>query len=85
LIERFYDPLSGSIKVDDEPISSFNVSSYRSFLGLVSQEPNLFDLTVKENITFGCTNVPSQEEIENAAKMANIHDVRLFLIHLIVY
>jgi ATP-binding cassette subfamily B (MDR/TAP) protein 1 len=74
LIERFYDPISGTIFVDGKDISSLNLSSYRSHLGLVSQEPNLFDLSVKENIIFGCDTIPSQEEIETAAKKANIHD-----------
>jgi ATP-binding cassette subfamily B (MDR/TAP) protein 1 len=74
LIERFYDPLSGSIVVDGMDISTLNLSNYRSFLGLVSQEPNLFDLSVKENIIFGCNTAPSQEDIEAAAKKANIHD-----------
>jgi ATP-binding cassette subfamily B (MDR/TAP) protein 1 len=60
--------------VDGNDISSLNLSSYRSYLGLVSQEPNLFDLSVKENIIFGCDTVPSQEEIEIAARKANIHD-----------
>jgi ATP-binding cassette subfamily B (MDR/TAP) protein 1 len=74
LIERFYDPISGTILVDGKDISSLSISSYRSHLGLVSQEPNLFDLSVKENIIFGCDSIPSQEEIEKAAKKANIHD-----------
>ncbi len=74
LIERFYNPISGTIIVDGNDISSLNLSSYRSYLGLVSQEPNLFDLSVKENIIFGCDTVPSQEEIEIAARKANIHD-----------
>ena len=39
LIERFYDSLSGSILIDDQPISELNVQEYRKHLALVSQEP----------------------------------------------
>jgi ATP-binding cassette subfamily B (MDR/TAP) protein 1 len=39
LVERFYDPLSGSILIDDQPISELNVQEYRKHLALVSQEP----------------------------------------------
>lgn len=59
--------------MDGKNIADLNVSKYRDIIGLVSQEPNLFDLTIAENIAFGCSEPPSQELIENAAKMANIH------------
>lgn len=49
-----------------------NIYWVRSQLGLVSQEPILFDLTIAENITYGLNNVPS-EDIVDAAKRANIH------------
>ena len=39
LVERFYDPLSGNILIDDQPISELNVQEYRKHLALVSQEP----------------------------------------------
>jgi len=39
LVERFYDPLSGTILIDNEPISELNVQDYRKHLALVSQEP----------------------------------------------
>lgn len=39
LIERFYDPLAGTVYLDDEPITDFNVSEYRKHIALVSQEP----------------------------------------------
>jgi ABC-type multidrug transport system fused ATPase/permease subunit len=45
----------------------------RSRLGLVSQEPILFDLTIAENITYGLENVP-MDEIMSAATKANIHE-----------
>ena len=39
LVERFYDPLSGNVLLDDQPISELNVQEYRKHLALVSQEP----------------------------------------------
>ncbi|KAJ3360668.1 GTPase-activating protein [Kappamyces sp. JEL0680] len=74
LIERFYDVTGGRVKLDGKDISTLNVAKYRNSIGLVSQEPNLFDMTIRENICFGCDFIPNQEEIEKAAKDANIHD-----------
>lgn len=73
LIERFYNQSKGRVYLDSIPIDELNLSSYRSQIGLVSQEPNLFDMTVKENVTLGCPNLPSPEAIESACKDANIH------------
>lgn len=84
LIERFYDIKGGSITIDGIDITDFNTKSLREQIGLVSQEPNLFDMTIKENIAFGCTIMPSQEEIEAAAISANIHQVIPFSQFLIV-
>ena len=76
LLERFYNVLSGQILLDGQEISTLNISSYRSLMAVVYQEPNLFDMSIKENIIFGCKTgeIPSQSEIEEAAKKANIHD-----------
>jgi ABC-type multidrug transport system fused ATPase/permease subunit len=74
LLERFYDPDSGSILLDGKDISKLNVSNYRNLIGLVSQEPTLFAMSVKENIVFGCVVAPSEEDIVKAAKEANIHE-----------
>ncbi|KAJ3318973.1 GTPase-activating protein [Boothiomyces sp. JEL0866] len=74
LLERFYDPTGGQVIVDGQDVSKLNVAAYRNIIGLVSQEPNLFDMTIKENIMFGCDFIPTQEEIETACKSANIHD-----------
>lgn len=80
LIERFYDVSSGSVTIDDQDIKNVNVTSMRHHIGLVSQEPNLFDFSIGENIAFGCKHIPSQEEIEKAAKDANIHDVTFLIL-----
>lgn len=74
LIERFYDTLKGKVMLDGVDISKLNPSEYRNQIGLVSQEPNLFDMTIKDNVCFGCVTMPSQERIEEVGKQANIHD-----------
>ncbi|XP_057672653.1 ATP-dependent translocase ABCB1-like isoform X5 [Diorhabda carinulata] len=75
LIERFYDPTSGNVQLDDFDIKSFTLSSLRSHLGIVSQEPNLFNKTIGENIAYGDNSrVVPMDEIIHAAKCANIHN-----------
>ncbi|KAM0748317.1 P-loop containing nucleoside triphosphate hydrolase protein [Meredithblackwellia eburnea MCA 4105] len=77
LVERFYDPLAGTVEVDGQDVSELDVQSYRQSVALVSQEPTLYAGTVKWNITLGA-NMPAdqitQEQIEKACKDANIHD-----------
>ncbi len=53
LINRFYEYQGGSLKIDDRDIRSFNLPSYRSQLGVVTQTPFLFDGTVMDNIRYG--------------------------------
>jgi ATP-binding cassette subfamily B (MDR/TAP) protein 1 len=77
LIERFYDPLSGSVDVDGENISELNVQEYRKNLALVSQEPTLYSGTIRFNILLGATKPTeevTQDEIEAACRDANILD-----------
>ncbi|XP_060052281.1 ATP-dependent translocase ABCB1 isoform X3 [Erinaceus europaeus] len=74
LLERFYDPLSGTVLIDGKEIQHLNVQWLRAHLGIVSQEPILFDCSISENIAYGDNSrTVSQEEIEQAAKEANIH------------
>ena len=73
LIQRFYDPLEGSVLVDSKSLKDLNLNWFRSQVGVVNQEPILFGTTIKENIRFGKDNV-SEEEIITAAKNANAHD-----------
>ncbi|XP_022371065.1 multidrug resistance protein 1, partial [Enhydra lutris kenyoni] len=74
LLERFYDPLAGTVLIDGEEIKNLNVQWLRAHLGIVSQEPILFDCSIAENIAYGDNSrVVSQEEIVQAAKEANIH------------
>ncbi|CAF1420960.1 unnamed protein product [Rotaria sordida] len=76
LIERFYDVNVGQLLVDSRDVRGLNLQWYRSQIGIVSQEPVLFDMSIKENIAYGDnsrSDIPMEEIIE-AAKNANIHD-----------
>ena len=75
LLERFYDPWKGKILLDGHDIKVLNLQWLRSLMGLVQQEPVLFNLSIRENIAYGDnTQQLRQEQIEQAAKMANIHE-----------
>ncbi|XP_062841934.1 ATP-binding cassette, sub-family B (MDR/TAP), member 4 isoform X1 [Trichomycterus rosablanca] len=74
LLERFYDPLRGTVMLDSSDVKQLNIHWLRSQIGIVSQEPVLFDCSLAENISYGDNSRHvSQEEIEMAAKAANIH------------
>ncbi|CAF1057345.1 unnamed protein product [Didymodactylos carnosus] len=74
LIERFYDVTHGKLLVHDKDIKELHLQWYRSQMGIVNQEPILFDLSIRENIAYGDHSryVPINEIIE-AAEKANIH------------
>jgi len=72
LIPRFYDPLSGSITIDDVNIKEITLTSLREQIGIVPQETFLFNGTVYENILYGDLDA-SQEAVIAAAKTANAH------------
>ena len=73
LILRFYDPDSGSIRVDGNDIREYTQRSLRDQIGLVSQETFLFHDTIENNIRYGFLEA-SREDIENAAKLAHAHE-----------
>ena len=74
LLERFYNPDKGRITLDGTPITELNPCWLRRQLAIVSQEPVLFDKSIRENLVYGCTDrTPSQKEIEDAAKAAKIY------------
>ncbi len=73
LLMRFYPLLDGSIKVDGQKITEFNLSSYRTNLGIVPQEVILFGGTIAENIRYGKPNA-TDEEIREASRKANALD-----------
>jgi len=74
LLERFYDPLGGEITLSGHKINELDLFWLRQQIGIVSQEPILFDMSIADNIAYGdnSRNVPIDEIIE-AAKKANIH------------
>uniref|UniRef100_A0A3Q4GPN6 ATP-binding cassette sub-family B member 5 n=1 Tax=Neolamprologus brichardi TaxID=32507 RepID=A0A3Q4GPN6_NEOBR len=74
LLERFYDPLDGKV-LDKSDAKNLNIHWLRSQIGIVSQEPVLFDCSLAENIAYGDNSRKvSMDEIEAAAKAANIHN-----------
>ncbi|XP_053119930.1 ATP-dependent translocase ABCB1 isoform X2 [Hemicordylus capensis] len=74
LLERFYDPLSGEVLLDGQNATQLHIQWLRSQIGIVSQEPVLFDCSIAENIAYGVnTRQVSFEEIVAVAKAANIH------------
>jgi subfamily B ATP-binding cassette protein MsbA len=73
LIPRFHDPKSGSIKIDGNNYEDLTVDSIRSQMGIVNQESFLFNDTIFNNIAFGKPEA-SEEEVINAAKIANAHE-----------
>ena len=73
LIPRFYDPNNGEVLIDNQDIRNVTISSLRSKIALVSQEPILFDDTVRENICYGKKSA-SDDEIVSAAKSAAAHE-----------
>jgi ABC-type multidrug transport system fused ATPase/permease subunit len=70
---RFYDPGSGSIKMNGKPINNFSLKQVRNSIAIVPQEVLLFGGTIQENIAYGKPDA-SLEEIQEAARKANAHD-----------
>ena len=73
LLPRFIDPESGSLQIDGINIDRFKVADLRGLMGIVTQEPILFNDTFFNNIAFGLSDI-SEEMVVNAAKVANAHD-----------
>ncbi|KAL6518888.1 ABC transporter B member 15 [Orobanche hederae] len=74
LIERFYDPIRGVVKIDGRDIKSYHLRSLRKHVALVSQEPTLFAGTIRQNITYGASEDINEAETIEASKAANAHD-----------
>ncbi|XEV01857.1 hypothetical protein FSHL1_007144 [Fusarium sambucinum] len=81
LVERFYEPTSGSVSVDGNDIQSLNLRWLRQQIGLVDQDPVLLDTSVLENIWYGCADAndttPENKRLDlviDAAKKAYAHD-----------
>ena len=73
LIPRFYDVTQGSVCIDGKDIRGLKISSLRSLMGNVNQDPILFNDTIFNNIAFGVENA-TREQVIAAAKIANAHD-----------
>jgi len=73
LIPRFYDPLSGQVKIDGVDIREFTLKSLRDRVSFVLQDTMLFRATIWENIAYGRPDAPPEETVR-AAKLANAHD-----------
>ena len=73
LIQRFYDVQAGSVSIDGTELRGFNLNWLRAKIGVVSQEPVLFAMSIKQNIAYGKENA-TDDEIVAAAKNANAHD-----------
>ncbi len=74
LIEQFYQPQSGEVRLGQDPIRNFSLHSWRSILGYVSQDSPIYSGSILENLTYGLKEKVNQEAIERAAKMAYAHD-----------
>ena len=73
LLPRFYDVSKGEILIDGINIKEFSLKSLRNLMGIVTQDPVLFNDTIYNNISFGSENATEQEIIE-AATVANAHE-----------
>ncbi|KAI9333111.1 P-loop containing nucleoside triphosphate hydrolase protein [Obelidium mucronatum] len=75
ILERWYDLHNGEAHFDNQNLKNWNLANLRSHIALVGQEPVLFNYSIRENIAYGAINgIASEEEIETAARKANIHD-----------
>ena len=73
LVPRFYDPWQGRVMIDGHDLREVKLSSLRSQIGIVLQEPFLFPVTVAENIAYGRPDA-TRAEVEAAARAANAHE-----------
>eukprot|EP00667_Euglena_gracilis_P000406 EG_transcript_406 len=78
LLMRYYDPTAGEVLPDGHRMADLNLRSWRRFVGVVSQEPVLFDTSIASNIKYSRPDA-TDEEMYEAAQKANIHDVILSL------
>jgi ATP-binding cassette subfamily B protein len=74
LVARLYDPQRGRVTIDGVDVREASLSSLAATVGVVSQETYLFHASVRENLRFACPQA-SDDEIEDAARTARIHDL----------
>ncbi len=73
LVPRFYDPVSGRVTIDGTDLKEATIDSVRHAVGLVEQDPFLFDGTIRDNIRYGDIDA-DEDRVEAAAKIAQVHD-----------
>ncbi|TNN13638.1 Multidrug resistance protein [Schistosoma japonicum] len=73
MLQRFYDAIDGEVLIEDMNIKNLDLKAYRNQIGCVQQEPVLFEGTIGDNIRLGKLDA-TQDEIEEAAKLANAHE-----------
>ena len=73
LLQRFYDPDAGHILLDGVDIQKFQLRWLRQQMGLVSQEPSLFNDTIRANIAYGKEGEATESDVVAAARLANAH------------
>jgi ATP-binding cassette subfamily B protein len=73
LLLRLYDPLEGQIFIDGHDLREYQVDSLRKQISIVLQDSVLFAVSIRDNIAYGCLGA-TDEEIEQAARLANAHD-----------
>lgn len=74
LLWRLYDPIGGQILVGGYPLTEINVKSCREQIGYVSQEPNFYPGTIRDNIASGSNGTATDEEVKQAALAASVHE-----------
>ncbi|KAF0700686.1 hypothetical protein As57867_008829, partial [Aphanomyces stellatus] len=72
-LERYYDPIQGTVKLDGHDLKTLNVKWLREQIGLVGQEPSLFSCSIADNIRYGKPGA-TLEDVHAAAKQANAYD-----------
>ena len=73
LIQRLYDPIDGNVLIDGHDLPTLNIKWLRQNIGIVGQEPILFDCTIRENILYANQGA-SEEEVWEACRNANAYD-----------
>lgn len=70
LLERFYRPTGGTIRLGDEPVESYTLDSWRERIGYVSQESPIISGTIRDNLVYGLERLVTEQELAHAAQMA---------------
>ncbi|KAK4845574.1 hypothetical protein QYF36_006664 [Acer negundo] len=74
LLLRLYEPTNGQIYIDGFPLTELDISWLREKIGFVGQEPHLFHMDIKSNISYGCPEEITDEDVQWAAKQAHAHE-----------